>query len=468
MGTVTAGNNLDLSKWLETYKPKGQSVYKGAAKKYSYSKSASKAKVVANRSRGALGLMFGCDSRSVVGASDAQPKGDVDRKDQSGFKNSCPITVKWTRTHAGGQGKAIAVDSSGNSYVTGKMRDVAWRWNIWTTKYDPNGKTLWTKTKNSGSTTANLGGNGIDIDGGGNVYVSGTLNLGKDGVWAGKYDTNGKLLWSQATQINVHGFSYTDNETDLAVDKAGNFSVTTNKSFDIWTSKYDTKANLLWTQTYSGPSWSASYNSGKAVAVDKAGNSYVTGYASVYGSGAWKDWNIWTRKYDPNGKTLWTSTHNGNSPKPDKPDDIGYGIAVDNSNGNVYVVGTHNGAMHPSGYGGDIWLGKYDPNGKTLWTRSYAGSVNRSDEGRGVAVDKKRNVYVIGSTTVPDSLTPLKSNIWIRKYDSNGKTLCTQTYDSGSDDYGTGIAVDKAGDVYVTGTSDRSIFVRKYKQIEIK
>ena len=87
---------------------------------------------------------------------------------------------------------------------------------------------------------------------------------------------------------------------------------------------------------------------GYGIAVDSSGNVYVTG--SEYITGEW--YNIWIRKYDSDGSTNWTKTHNG----PANGIDEGKSIAVDSS-GNVYVTGRENVA----GESYNIWTRKYSP-----------------------------------------------------------------------------------------------------------
>ncbi|MFH1246090.1 MAG: FlgD immunoglobulin-like domain containing protein, partial [Candidatus Omnitrophota bacterium] len=106
----------------------------------------------------------------------------------------------------------------------------------------------------------------------------------------------------------------------------------------IWTRKYDSNGNEVWTET-------GEVESGQGIAVDGSGNVYVTGGdVNTWGG------DIWTRKYDSNGKEVWTKTcylYEGHI--------SGQGVAVDSS-WNVYVVG------------GDfnwVWIRKYGTQSST-------------------------------------------------------------------------------------------------------
>ncbi len=184
-------------------------------------------------------------------------------------------------------------------------------------------------------------------------------------------------------------------------------------------------ANIVWTRTHNG---SSNYNDlGYDIAVDSIGNVYITGYEWVSNESA----NIWIRKYDSEGNTIWTRTHNGSANYMD----YGHSIAIDSSN-NVYVTGFED----VSGESINIWIRKYDLDGNTNWTRSENGIANGNDYGRGIAVDSIGNVYVTGLEWVSGE----NGNIWVRKYDSSGNPVWTRTHNgsANSSDSCYGIAVD--------------------------
>lgn len=124
--------------------------------------------------------------------------------------------------------------------------------------------------------------------------------------------------------------------------------------------------------------------------------------------------------------------------------DYGNGVAVDVF-GNVYVVGTTNSI----GAGGsDIVLLKYDSSGNLLFQRTSGGTQN--DFGTGVAVDTGGYVYVTGYTYSLGP-TPGISAILLLKYDPSGNRLFQKTWGGTMNDFATAIAVDIDGNVYVTG-----------------
>ncbi len=384
------------------------------------------------------------------------------------------FAIDWTSTYNSSnnsydEGSGIALDNSGNIYVTGYENrvDLGQQNNIWVGKYNSSGFEVWTSSYNSPNNNNDYG-NDIAVDSSGNVYVIGSeyrSDLGEHyNIWVRKYDTNGNTLWTSTYNSPNNNDDYGNG---IAVDGSGNVYVTGSEyrddlgeEFNIWVRKYDTNGFEIWTSTYSSPNDDDDHGNG--IAVDNSGNVYVIGSESR--SVLLQGDNIWVRKYDANGNTLWTETYNS----PDNQWDEGFGIAVDGS-GNVYVTGyEYRGDLLQ---GDNIWVRKYDANGNTLWTKTYTSPNNSGDYGNGIAVDSSGSVYVIGSEYRSD--LGEHYNIWVRKYDTNGNTLWTSTYNSpnNSRDKGRGIVLDNSGNIYVTGYEYRSdlgeqnnIWTRKYIQ----
>ncbi len=370
---------------------------------------------------------------------------------------------EWLRTydspaHGMDLGFGVALDSAGNVYVTGyeDRDDLGLGYNIWLRKYDSDGNTLWTQTYDSPYHADDYG-QGIALDAADNVYVTGyedRSDLGQDiNIWLRKYDSDGNTIWTETYDSPAHSH---DSGHGVAVDSAGNAYVTgaeyrddLGQSYNIWLRKYDTNGNTLWTDTYDSPYPGLDTDTGRGVAVDAAGNVYVTGYEER--GDLHQQYNIWLRKYDADGNTLWTKTYDS----LDHRNDYGSDVAVDAA-GNVYVTGSE----VRDNQGANIWLRKYDTDGNTLWTQTYDNPAHTWDQGYGVAVDAAGNVYVTGFQDYA-----LNPNIWLRKYDTDGNILWTETYNSPAADIGQSVAVDTAGNVYVTGNSDGDIILLKYAQV---
>ena len=354
--------------------------------------------------------------------------------DEVCVEEPCGVVEEWVARYDAGswdRARALAVDASGNVYVTGESNKAGTGWDYTTVKYDPNGNELWAAGYDGPG-----GGCEIDwcyalaVDGSGNVHVTGES-------WGGdvsgydyatiKYDTNGIQQW--AARYDGAGSEDellpNDSAYALAVDTAGNVYVTGDSlgngtEFDYATIKYGPDSNEpLWVARYNGPG--NGDDRANAIAVDDSGNVYVTG--SSAGDYA-------TIKYGPDGTEQWVAQYNG----PASGSDSAYALAVDGS-GNVYVTGRSLG----SGTGSDYATIKYDPNGTEQWVAQYD-----SGSAYDLAVDASGNVYVAGGsyTTIkygPDSNEPL----WVADYDGPGS----------GDDAAYALAVDASGNVYVTGSS---------------
>lgn len=333
---------------------------------------------------------------------------------------------------------AIALDRDANVYVTGFIEDYGL--DYLTVKYDTDGNELWVATW--GGQTANDAPNAIIVDDLGNVYVTGyseSFGTGSDYLTI-KYDTNGNELWT--ARYNGPGTSYKDDiPFDIAVDSRGNAYVTGASSGvgtggDYATIKYDANGNELWVARYDGPG--SLRDNAVAVAVNSAGEVFVTGTADSN----YHDSNYTTIKYDSDGNELWVAYYaegyHGNMPAA---------MAIDAAS-NVYVTGWSDGITTDDDYA----TVKYDTDGKELWVARYDG-VGLIDNACDIAVDIDGSVAVTGSSKYGDLY--YEEDIVTIKYDANGNELWTHSYDAvGRDDIANAIALDREGNVCVTGWSD--------------
>lgn len=355
---------------------------------------------------------------------------------------STAIRQVW-ETGYGGPGtsndfaSALVVDDAGNVYITGGSHGYDEGTDYTTIKYNANGGQVWMVRYSyfSNSFDAPVA---LAVDTLGNVYVTGrsmSPDAGYDYATI-KYDPEGNQLW--ATRYSGPG---DDRATALALDSFGNVFVTgyssnATTSYDYLTIKYDSNGKELWTRRYDGP---IHYQDrANALAVDQAGNVYVTGYSMGFHTG--RDYA--TVKYDPEGNELWVARYNG----PEKTEDSASAVAVDNL-GNVYVTGTSSNAVS----GADYLTVKYDAAGNQLWANPYNGPGNASDMANTLVVDVSGNVYVTGTSADTVNGTDYATI----KYDSAGNQIWAARYDGEgkADDCATGLALDAAGQVYVSGSS---------------
>jgi uncharacterized delta-60 repeat protein len=341
----------------------------------------------------------------------------------------------WIATLGGASsdyGNAIAVDGSGNVYVSGfTFSSGAGNGDATIAKYNSSGTIQWQRTLGGADTDY---GYGIAVDGYGNVYITGltvSSGAGVQDVLIAKYDTSGAIQWQRTL-----GGASTDTGNAIAVDGSGNVYVTgsTTSSVDVLIAKYNTSGTIQWQRTLGG----ASNDIANGIAVDGSGNVYVTGYTDSSGAGGQ---DVLIAKYNTSGGIDWQRTLGG------ALSDFGYGIAVDGS-GNVYVTG-YTGS---SGAGvQDVLIAKYNTSGAIQWQRTLGGTS--VDTVNAIAVDGSGNVYITGSTF---SSGAGNYDILIAKYNTSGTIQWQRTLGGASSDQGYGIAVDGSGNLYIIGSTTSS------------
>ncbi len=377
-------------------------------------------------------------------------------------------------------GRGIAVDTAGNAYVTGYTGSHHFpttagafqptfgggQYDAFVTKLDPTGSALVYSTYLGGN--GGIYGIGIAVDAAGNAYVTGAASA---------------------------DFPTTPGAFQTAF--AGGFGL------DAFVTKLNPTGSALVYSTYLGGSGS---DSSRGIAVDADGNAYVTGYAGpgfpttpaafqpAYGGG--NEGDAFVAKLNPAGSALVYSTFLGGS-----SGESANGIAVD-ADGNAYVTGSTNstnfpttaGAFQPRlnqglcrAYSGqvpcsDVFVTKLDATGSAMIYSTYLGGT-LGEGSSGIAVDASGNAYVAGvtdSTNFPTTAGAFQPRIsdrstcfdpytggyvpcayndaFVTKLDPTGSALVYSTYLGDNSSSVGGIAVDAAGNAYVTGSTSSPNF----------
>ena len=230
---------------------------------------------------------------------------------------------------------AIGVDALGNVYVTGYSYDLVTSYDYTTIKYNPVGAEQWVARYN-GPGNAGDGAFAIAVDASGNVYVTGGSYSGTSDDYATiKYNTSGKEQW--VARYNGPGNSG-DVALAIAIDALGSvyvtgFSTGIGTSYDYATIKYNTAGVEQWVARYNGPG--NAEDRATAIAIDVSGNAYVTG--GSYGINTQSDYA--TIKYNASGIEQWVARFNGAMGiYYDYPFDVAMAIAID-AFGYIYVTG---------------------------------------------------------------------------------------------------------------------------------
>jgi hypothetical protein len=220
--------------------------------------------------------------------------------------------------------------------------------------------------------------------------------------------------------------------------------------------------STLWAQKFGGTSSDLAYG----IAVDGAGNTYITGYfqgtvnfgaGSVTSAGSY---DVFLAKLNSAGAYVWSKTFGGASP------DIGYDVAVDAS-GNVFLSGSSRsttlnlGGSNLPNAGStsyyDAFLAKYDSNGTHQWSKRFGGTAH--DHGYALETDKAGNVVLAGYFSSTSGLnfggssfgTAGSYDPYVAKFDTNGTHLWSNKWGGSSADYGYDVAIGPSNEVILVG-----------------
>ncbi|WP_026464351.1 SBBP repeat-containing protein [Adhaeribacter aquaticus] len=342
--------------------------------------------------------------------------------------------------------RSIAVDGAGNVYITGRFKSSRASFGSFTlsntgdddvfiAKYDASGNIIWAKSAGGTSTDQ---GNGIAVDRSGNVYVTGSFyttvsfggttltSTGDREMFIAKYDGSGNLLWAKSA-----GGPYHDHGMEVAVDGSGNAYIigeyyktgtfggvllTSDGDSDIFVAKYNSSGNVVWAQT--GGASGTFNDKSQTIAVDASGNAFVTG--SFTGTGSFGSSRLQSRgmadyflvKYSSeNGSVEWAKSYG------DTGDDTSYGITLDDV-GQPLVTGE---TESRTGTGIDVFVTQFDQLGGEQWTKNAGGSG--SDYGQSL-VAFGGNIYLTGeysgnATFGGKTLTARDKGIFVAKLSSS-------------------------------------------------
>lgn len=248
---------------------------------------------------------------------------------------------------------------------------------------------------------------------------------------------------------------------------AGTFFMTAG-SVDIFISKLDVQGNFVWAKKLGG----SVLNYGYSIALDPAGNIYLTGTfsgvvdfdpgAGVFNLTSSNFGDLFVCKLDVSGNFIWVSQIKANLTAE------AYSLAVD-ATGKTFVTGSFRDTVDfdpgvqsynlVSNEGTDIFVLKLDASGNFLWAKQMGGTVQ--DMGRSIAVDIAGNVLTCGHFMGTADLDPGAGiynftstgyeDIFILKLDALGSFVWAKQIGGIYSDYGEGIVIDNAFNIYCTG-----------------
>lgn len=344
----------------------------------------------------------------------------------------------------GGGAVALALDPRGNVYVTGRTEVISLVSRDYVTvKYNNNGAEQWVRRYDGPGNVQDYA-TDLAVDKAGNVYVTGGSRItpiaSHDDFATIKYDTNGDTKWARRyNSPSREDAGLPDRAVALAANNGGKIYVTGSSTRnrtgqDYTTISYNKEGGRRWIRHYNGAGNGNDH--AQALATDGNGNVYVTGWSR----GRETCLDYVTIKYNDDGHMKWVKGYNS----PGNDVDEATAIAVDRK-GNVYVTGRSVG----SGTGYDYATIRYDKHGNTMWVRRYNGPGNGTDEASALAVDASGNIYITGHSAG----SGIGTDYATIKYNRDGVQQWVARYDGGSYEEARALAVDAAGNVYVTGNN---------------
>ncbi|HEY5535017.1 MAG TPA: SBBP repeat-containing protein, partial [Ignavibacteria bacterium] len=413
-----------------------------------------------------------------------------------------PVNLDWSIKYESSSNDTnmvygMKVDQSGNIFVISNIKSAETKNDFLTVKYNSSGIKLW-ENRYNGLANDDDYVSKIALDKTGNIYVTATTieESGLKYTTTIKYNTDGNMIWNAKKQAsgwvmgiyiddNNYIFILTSNDlikynsegkeqsviplnstshitaADFAIDRneyiyvVGEIRVA-EKNTDYMICKYDSKGNLLWSRQYDGkPNLSYSWDRAEFIRIDSNSNIFVTGQSIGTNTG----WDIVSLKYDSFGNQLWFDRFMGTDVSAlSQNQDLPQKLIMD-KNGDVLICG-ESGNKNPS-Y--DFTVLKYSSSGKLLWSR-----IIDNGWAYDITSDENNDVYVSGDISF--DIENQKFESIIIKYSSNGELLWRELFkinDKGN--YWHKICLDNNKNVIVSGVfksddSPPNFFIRKYSQ----
>ncbi len=321
---------------------------------------------------------------------------------------------------------------------------------------DSAGKASWRKIVCSNGVDSS---EGIAVDGSGNIYIAGVTsgdldgnkNAGARDAFISKFDITGARLWTR-----LLGSAMDDCANGVALDASGNVYVTGwtagnldgkehSGGYDAFISKYNPAGEKQWV-TLLGTEKS---DLGLCIKIDPTGSIYIAGSTSGNLSGNANSgcYDAFIARYDQSGAKKWLRLLGSTAL------DSAGAVAIDGS-GNIYITGTTNGDLGGNKNSGsfDAFIASYDSSGEMRWVKHLGSAA--LDSAEGIALDKRGNIYITGYSNgnpLDGYLNAGSTVAFIAKYDPFGVKQWVQVLDSKGHDYAGGIAIGESGDIYITG-----------------
>ncbi|HEX2617071.1 MAG TPA: T9SS type A sorting domain-containing protein [Flavobacteriales bacterium] len=378
---------------------------------------------------------------------------------------------------------------------------------IYVAKFDTSGLLIWAKGMGGAYSD---GATSIALDASGNAYITGgfcgtadfdpgvgefeltAATTGENDIFIAKLDADGNFVWAKG----IVGGTWWDAGYGIAVDPAGDVVITgrfyyqggprdfdpgpgvfllTAGHEDIFVLKLEADGDFVWAVAFgTAPDESRGYS----IAVDGEANIYVTGYfrgAVDFDPGPGTveltsvgTWNVFYLKLDPDAALLWAKALPISTATYHNEGNYGRKIAVDAA-GDLLATGRYSGTVDFDPGAGtteltatgayDLYVTKYSATGELVWARSMGGSGH--DEGSDIRVGTAGDVLVAGMFQGTADLDPGSGTLelvaagaedaFILHLDSDGDLVHATSMGGPDTDRAYAVEMSTSGALYVTG-----------------
>ena len=357
-------------------------------------------------------------------------------------------------------GKSIALDNSGNIFISGWTKDslcgkALGEHDVFLYKLNSKGKEIW---KRQLGTPKDELAQEIAADASGNCFITGGTkgdmdgkNSGDNDIFLIKVGSNGNTLWKRqigTEKEDIGQYLEINKEGDIFLtgSSRGNLASENQGAKDVFILKYDTSGKLIFKKQF-GEERS---DIGRGISFDKDGNIYVCGTTG----GNWDEPNPeymdgFIAKFDKNGKLIWNKSFGTTT------SDLVTNLKID-KNGYIYIGGSTVGELGgPQAGNGDAFIAKLDNSGEKLWIRQFG-----RDKWDGVlsvilSADGSQDVIVSGCQNWKSC------EGYCRLYNKSGELIWVQEFISQGEKHGTcgkDVAADSSGNIYHIGGTGANIF----------
>jgi hypothetical protein len=378
--------------------------------------------------------------------------------------------MKGTGNHQPGNDMEIVAFNDGSTVVAGYFQkelklgefrlytDDNYYSDIFLARVNSEGKVLWAKQMDAGSSYGSQLGLAIDDDR--NIYLTGAQS---GYMYVAKYDSTGTVIWN-----NNFNYKYYGHGASIATDKFDNVYVLGGKGSNLFASRLNYNGKTEWIQNIS-------VNSSQGISirdmkVDDDGNMYFAGTYSVdsirfdhiliqqKGSAVWG-------KISPHGKFLWAKAASGSVNN----------ACVALSGNTLYISGSFNVEMKIGGVtlpglccsNPKPFIARFDTAGNQIWAKTGTTTYENKGTITTTKADQEGNLYVAGGYFTCYGTYCTESDYFVEKYNRDGSALWRVDFNHANGDACSSIDFDANGHLYLAGRTMAADFTNSKSESAI-